>query len=135
MGFSIENPDKIIERFVNHFYSILNNYDGSNLVVQTNMLEAIPRLTTSEDNKLLNSPITLEEVRQVVFDMNPDKSPRPDGFQALFYQKYWDVSGIDMWKAIEAIRNGGSILSKINNTFITPIPKKKILKLQKCSDL
>jgi len=30
-----------------------------------------------------------------------------------------------MWKAIEVSRNDGSILSEINNTFLTLIPKKE----------
>ena len=58
--------------------------------------------------------------------MNPDKSPGPDGFQAFFFQKCWDIIGIDLWKALEAMRNGGSLLSEINFTFLTLIPKLAI---------
>lgn len=42
--------------------------------------------------------------------MNPEKSPGPDGFQALFYQKCWDILGKDLWEVIEASRKGGSLL-------------------------
>lgn len=44
------------------------------------MLKVIPKLVTIEDNKALNKLISLEEVRSVVFNMNPDKSPGPDRF-------------------------------------------------------
>ena len=87
------------------------------------MLKFIPKLISSEDNKVLNKPITLEEVRLVVFNMNPDKSPGPDGFQAFFFQKCWDIIGEDLWKVIEALMNGQAILSKINHSFLTLIPK------------
>ena len=56
--------------------------------------------------------------------MNPDKSSGPDGFQAFFFQKCLDIIGQDLWRAIEASRNGGSILAEINHSFITLIPKK-----------
>ena len=56
--------------------------------------------------------------------MNPDKSPWPDGFQAFFFKKCCDILGIDLWKAIEASQNGGSLLAEINYSFITLIPKK-----------
>lgn len=82
------------------------------------MLKDIPKLLSSEDNKALNKPISIEEVREVVFIMNPDKSPGPDGFQAFFFQKCWDIIGKDLWKAIEASRRGVSILSEINHSFL-----------------
>ena len=66
------------------------------------MIKFIPKLITPEDNKNLNRPITLEEVRFAVFNMNPDKSLGPDGFQAFFFQKCWDILGVGLWKAIEA---------------------------------
>ena len=88
------------------------------------MLKFIPKLVSPEDKKTLNRPITLEEVRSVVFNMSPDKSPGPDGFQAFFFQKCWDILGEDLWRAIEASRNGGSLLAEINYSFLTLIPKQ-----------
>ena len=104
MGILIDKPKEIAEIFVDHFPKTLNNYDGSNRVAQANMLEVIPKLVTVEDNKALNKLISLEEVRLVVFNMNPDKSPGADRFQAFFYEKCWDIIGKDLWEAIEASR-------------------------------
>ena len=83
----------------------------------------ILKLITIEDNKALNKPITLEEVRMIIFNMNPDKSPGLDGFQAFFYQKCWDIIGIDLWNTIEASWKAGSLLSKINYSFLVSSPK------------
>lgn len=44
------------------------------------MLKVIPKLVSTEENKALNSPIMLEEVRVVVFNMNLDKSLGPYEF-------------------------------------------------------
>lgn len=46
--------------------------------------------------------ITNEEVKQVLFQMHPDKSPGPDGMTAAFYQKYWSIVGVDL---LEMVRN------------------------------
>ena len=88
------------------------------------MLQFIPKLVTPKDNKILNRPITLEEVWKVVFNMSFDKSPGSDGFQAFFFQKCWEIIKVDLWKEIEASRNGGTLLAEINHTFITLIPTK-----------
>ena len=123
-GVRTENPSEIADTIVSHFKSLLNNYEGSNREAQDQMFKFIPKLVTEEENKTLNRPITLEEVKTVVFNMSPDKSPGPDGFQAFFFQKCWDILGEDLWKAIEASRNGGSLLAEINYSFFTLIPKK-----------
>ena len=91
----------------------MNNLEGSNKLEQDKMLKFIPKLSSLEDNKALNQPISLEEVRSIVFNMNLEKSPRPDGFQVFFYQKCWDILGKYLWEAIEASRKGGSLMSKI----------------------
>ena len=91
------------------------------------MLKFIPKLVIAEDNKNLNRPITLEEVRTMVFNMSLDKSPGPNEFQAFFFQKCWDILGEDLWRAIEASRNGGSLLAEINYSFFTLIPKRDCL--------
>ena len=78
----------------------------------------------SEDNKTLKKSISLEEVRLVLFNMNSDKSLSLDRSQTFLDQKCWEIFGVNLWKAIEASKNGGSLLSKINYTFLTLIPKK-----------
>ena len=85
LGAFTDNPKLIVETFVSHFRNILNNFDSSNLVPQTKVLEAIPQMITIEDNKILNKPITMEEAKLALFSMNPDKSAVLDRFQAFFY--------------------------------------------------
>ena len=91
------------------------------------MLKFIPKLFTTKDTKILDRPITMDEVQTMVFNMSPDKSPRPDGFQAFFFKKCWDILEEDLWRAIEASRNGGSLLAEINFSYFTLIPKKDCL--------
>lgn len=124
-GSRTENPQEIADTIITYFKNLLNNYEGSKRAAQNRMLEFIPKLVTKEDNKKINEPITLEEVRTVVFSMSPDKSSGPNGFQAFFFQKCWDILGEELWRAIEASRNGGYLLAEINFSFFTLIPKKE----------
>ena len=41
---------------------------------------------TQEDNEMLTSEFNMSEVRNAVFQMEHNKAPGPDGFQAEFYQ-------------------------------------------------
>lgn len=82
-----ENPTKIAEVFVDYFENILNNFESSNRSAQEKMLKAIPRIITEEDNLPLNKPFTLEEIKSTLFNINPDKCPRPKRFQAFLFSK------------------------------------------------
>ena len=90
------------------------------------MLKTIPKVISSNNNKALNKPFILQEIKTDLFNINPDKSPGPDGFQAFFFQKCWEIIGVDLWKALEASGNGGTLLAKINHTFLTLTSKKNM---------
>ena len=42
---------------------------------------------------VLSSTFSADEVKTALFQMGPKKAPRPDGMNALFYQKCWQVVG------------------------------------------
>jgi hypothetical protein len=43
---------------------------------------------SNNDRDFLTPPFTLEEIKETVFDMEPNKAAGPDGFNAEFYQKF-----------------------------------------------
>ncbi|KAH7850666.1 hypothetical protein Vadar_001235 [Vaccinium darrowii] len=57
--------------------------------------------------------------------MDPSKAPKPDGMTMGFYQKYWDVVGEDVTKAVQHFIQTGYILKSFNHTRIVLIPKVK----------
>ena len=81
---------------------------------------------------ILSSEFSAYEVKTALFQMRPTKAPKPDGMNALFYQKFWHVVGNDVTNVVLDFLNTGNMLPEINYTHIFLIPKVK--SLEKMSD-
>ena len=78
---------------------------------------------TQEDNEMLTSEFTEAEVKSVVFQMEHNKAPVPDGFPAEFYQIFWEVIKDDLLALFADFHNEDSNLFSLNFGIITLIPK------------
>eukprot|EP00253_Pinus_taeda_P034935 PITA_34935 len=87
-------------------------------------LKHIPRMVNEEDNASLLKPFTEEEISNVIWKMEPDKAPRPDGFSIHFYRLCWDIIKADLYQMIKGFllkaKVGGSTIS----TFLALNPKE-----------
>uniref|UniRef100_A0A2N9HAJ1 Reverse transcriptase domain-containing protein n=1 Tax=Fagus sylvatica TaxID=28930 RepID=A0A2N9HAJ1_FAGSY len=70
-------------------------------------------------------PFTSVEVKDALNQMAPLKAPGSNGFSPIFYESYWHVVGQDVTEAVLSCLNSGTLLSSINHTFVTLIPKVK----------
>jgi hypothetical protein len=64
-------------------------------------------------------------VELAIHQMAPLKAPGPDGFNACFYQKNWELIGGEVCNAVISTLNLGVINKEINSTYIALIPKSK----------
>lgn len=71
----------------------------------------------------LKADFTTLEVVQAIEGLKSNFAPGPDGFSAIFYQKYWDIIGEDTLNFALNILNKNYSLKEINHTFISLIPK------------
>lgn len=85
----------------------------------------IPTKVTTDQNNMLLQQVTVEEVKQALFQMNPNKAPGPDGMTSGFYQRYWHIVGSDIVDMVRNFYNSGSLLEELKSTNIVLIPKKK----------
>eukprot|EP00253_Pinus_taeda_P018410 PITA_18410 len=67
-----------------HFKSLYS--EGKNMDQSSDMNNVVPSLITVEMNNLLEGKVTKNEVKDALFDMDPDKALGPDGFTARFLQ-------------------------------------------------
>ncbi|VFQ77908.1 unnamed protein product [Cuscuta campestris] len=67
--------------------------------------------------------VTLEEVKEVVFDIGNDKAPGPDGYTAAFFKNQWATIGQDVYGAVLEFFTSGKLLKQINLAMIVLLPK------------
>jgi hypothetical protein len=79
-------------------------------------------LNVDESCTLFN-PVTLEELKAVLFHFKKDKSPGPDDWTTEFFTFFFDLVGEDLLEMVEESRRLGSIVGSLNSTFLTLIPK------------
>jgi hypothetical protein len=86
-------------------------------------LDGLDGRITDAMNEALVRPFIAEEVRTALFQMAPLKAPGPDGFNAGFFQKHWDIVEPEVCKAVLYSLNNATLDSVLNSTFIALIPK------------
>lgn len=93
--------------------------------VTTNPSQDIPlaKQITEANNVLLTREVTDEKIYDVVKHFHPLHASGPDGLQAVFYQKSWNIIGKSISDMVKSFFNSGHMLKKINKTYITLVPK------------
>lgn len=71
---------------VNLYSNLLNNFECSNLIVQQEMVNDIPQLVLEEDNKMLTTRFTDDEIHKALNQLNPDKARGLEGFPIDFLE-------------------------------------------------
>jgi len=92
--FRLEQEDGIIvsdtnlKNYITNYYkNLFGQPEANNFSLVESRIEDIPQVS-AEENIMLTSPFTEEEVKQAVFQMEHNKAPGPDGFPAEFYQVF-----------------------------------------------
>lgn len=88
-------------------------------------VDFINKRVTNDMVSDLVCPYVRTEIEAALSEMHPCKSPGPDGLPALFYKRYWDLVGDDIFDVVLEFLNNGSMPEDINFTYVTLIPKKK----------
>jgi hypothetical protein len=64
-----------------------------------------------------------EKIKSVVFGLNSDGAPGPDGFGAFFFQRYWEIIKFDVENAVIQFFVSSWILPNYNANTLILIPK------------
>ncbi|XP_015160445.1 uncharacterized protein [Solanum tuberosum] len=95
----VEGYENIAKAACDHFKNI---FTGTEQPINEDILQHIPRMVTPEQNMTLQAMPTSEELQQVVFSMNPNSAPGPDGFCVKFFQSCWGIIKEDILNAVHA---------------------------------
>uniref|UniRef100_A0A2N9IIB3 Reverse transcriptase domain-containing protein n=1 Tax=Fagus sylvatica TaxID=28930 RepID=A0A2N9IIB3_FAGSY len=116
----LSNRNDIGSSFVQFYQNLFTSSNPQFPVVLDNLISPV---ISDEDNTLLCAIPTAAEIKQTLFSIGSNKSPGPDGMSAIFYKHYWEVINHDLIEAVTSFFTRGHILTEINHTFITLIPK------------
>ncbi|KAL0292016.1 UNVERIFIED_CONTAM: hypothetical protein Sangu_3258200 [Sesamum angustifolium] len=78
---------------------------------------------TLEEANLLIRPVTREEIKEAIFDIDEESAPGPDGYTSAFFKSAWPVVGQAISEAICEFFRTGQLLKQVNTTVLALIPK------------
>ncbi|KAG8379357.1 hypothetical protein BUALT_Bualt07G0080100 [Buddleja alternifolia] len=121
----ILDSSEILQSGVDFFKSL---FLTSNSQVPANLLDLflsnLPIIHTETFKDICDIP-SLEDIKQVVFEISPDTVASPDGFFASFFQASWDLIAQDLFEAIRDYFSGTSLPHSFSATTTVLIPKIK----------
>lgn len=86
----------------------------------------IPLLFPSLDQNLLvhlDNVIKPKEVKYSLFHIGGLKSPGFDGYPGHFFQVHWNLVGAEITNVVTQAFRYGKVLTSLNHTLITLVPK------------
>jgi DNA-directed RNA polymerase specialized sigma24 family protein len=88
-------------------------------------LSLVPVAIQEDTNNKLLVEVNLQEIKEALNQMNPDKASGPDGFTTRFYQSCWDIIKTDLIKLVQKSQKCSKIGGGTNSSFLALIPKEK----------
>jgi hypothetical protein len=112
-----------LKSYITMFYKgLFGTPEESDISMDESRTDDIPQVSPQE-NAILTSPYSEEEIRKAVFQMEHNKAPGPDGFPAEFYQSFWDIIKVDLLELFSELHKGQLDLFRINFGEIILLPK------------
>lgn len=87
------------------------------------VLNLLRVVVTPEENDWLTATPSVDEILNIIKVLNSWKAPEPDGMNAEFYKKTWEISGPSVVKFIQNFFESQHGMDEDNSTYIVPIPK------------
>ncbi|GJV50024.1 RNA-directed DNA polymerase, eukaryota, reverse transcriptase zinc-binding domain protein [Tanacetum coccineum] len=108
-------------QFVNHFKKFLGEaYPVSGL---ENIEALIGKKLSAEDALDMVRIVNDEDIKTVMFQIDGNKAPGPNGFSGYFFKKAWRIVGTDVCNAVKEFFRTRKLLNEVNSTLISLILK------------
>ncbi|XP_038985517.1 uncharacterized protein LOC120111723 [Phoenix dactylifera] len=78
-----------------------------------------------EDTAALIRPVLAREIQEVMWSLEGDKTPGPDGFPPFFFRRYWMIVGQRVTEAIQQYFSTAVMSTDWQRTLVTLIPKRQ----------
>lgn len=91
--------------------------------VRPKLISTLFKKLTPDQNHMIESNISLEEIKQAVWNCGSEKAPGPDGFTMKFFKDKWDFVKGDLARLVKHFEMFGRLEKGCNSSFIVLIPK------------
>ena len=71
----------------------------------------------------LSNPFTIDEIKAVVWGLNSEGAPGPDGIPIFFYKNCWDTIAPELMQLMNDLHAGQCQMERLDKVFIVLIPK------------
>ena len=85
----IQTGNENLMKIVENYYTTLYTPSPVDIAKQQQLLKNIDTHISASDRQKLDAPITEDELKTAVTQLNDNKSPGLDGITAEFYKEYW----------------------------------------------
>lgn len=69
----------------------------------------------------------MDEVRDALFVIDNDKAPGSNGYGSYFFKATWDITGFDLFRAVDEFFRNCRLLKQWNHSIIALVPSISIL--------
>lgn len=116
----IYDPGQIGQYFIHHFKEL---YKSDHPRIPQTIRDLGGNYLSQEENLELMRVPSLEEIKYVIWNLHPLKSPGSDGFLGIFFRSYWRIVMDKVVNFTQECFRLKRIPYLVNNTFIVLIPK------------
>ena len=104
-GNLVDTKDELLATAASFFEELYTTDPSVSTDSQNDFLDCITTSLTDSQRAALDKDVTLEELREVVFSCNTNKTAGYDGLPYEFYQTFWHEVGSDLLRVLNSALN------------------------------
>ncbi|KAG7543566.1 Endonuclease/exonuclease/phosphatase [Arabidopsis thaliana x Arabidopsis arenosa] len=120
---AVYEEDQIATVIAHYYQKLFTSSPVEDEELLLTVSEAIRPCISAELNSRLEAIPSAQEIREGLFDINPEKAPGPDGFSASFFHSNWAAIGDEVVNEVQEFFRTGAMPKEFNETHVCLIPK------------
>ncbi|KAL0401945.1 UNVERIFIED_CONTAM: LINE-1 reverse transcriptase [Sesamum latifolium] len=122
-GQVLTSQPAVTNEFITFYQTLLGGSQRDRLIDLRYLRPWARHILSEEEARSLLLPVTTDEIKQAVFDIDETKAPGPDDYSSGFFKAAWPIVGREVTRAIMDFFITGRLLKQVNSTLISLIPK------------
>nr|XP_016464091.1 PREDICTED: uncharacterized protein LOC107787086 [Nicotiana tabacum] len=120
-GQILQSPAEVEEEILSFYKGLLGTAAKQFPVVNPEIMQNGHILSRRQQLQLIK-PVTREEVKQTIMDIDDNKALGCDGYNSYFFKKTWHILGEEVTAAVQEFFENADMCKAVNCTTITLIP-------------